>query len=121
MQLVVILIVPFACWMVSELSDSRRWLRLTLGLITLILIGVTAYGFASLDRFNLNAYHSGTLKDLTNSLVEITAKDYDPEQLRRNLIELDKSTMATYETWQPNEEAVQEFLKRYEIESLHLP
>ena len=109
-------------WLLVLGSSSKPGLRVILGLITIIAYTVGAAGAAVLlTTFQNNADSTGIFKNLTSGLVEITQDDYDPEQLRATLAELDKSSSATYETWLKNEKAVREFLEKYNIEWEQIP
>jgi hypothetical protein len=98
-------------WFASEFQD-RRWLRLMLGLWSLVLIGGVGYLTAAIgERFNSNAWYGGASADLIDTTVDALEKGRKDEVLAE-LKRLREHFQPTYENRANYNRLVEEYVKQ---------
>lgn len=55
-------------WLASEFQP-RRWLRILLGLLSLVMVGVVALAFVIGERFNYNAWYGFASAELIDTTI----------------------------------------------------
>ena len=105
-------------WFGVEFGCRNRGIRVTVQI--LLVIGFCMLAFAGgqfMGSLNGNIQSNNILKNLTRGLVAITSEDeHDPALMVERLEVLNEKVIPTYETTSSSREAVEGFLKTYDIE-----
>jgi hypothetical protein len=100
-------------WVVSEFQD-RRWLRLLLGLCTLVLVvGGVGVAVTIGERLNTNAWYGGASGELIDATVAALEKGRTEEVLAE-LKRLREQFQPTYENRARYDRLVKEYVARLE-------
>jgi hypothetical protein len=106
-----------ASWIATELTTSWRSVRIAVGFVAMVLVGVITFGACSMgSQFNITFQTNTTTKNLTSGLVEITSGAIDIDEFRYRIRELDSRVKPTYEDHHSARLAITEFLSAYGIE-----
>jgi hypothetical protein len=85
-----------ACWLVSEFQ-SRKEIRITLGILSIAMSFGIAWIVGSLERLNSNSWYGAATKDfIQNTIVEL--EDGNSERVLNELRVLRSQFHPTYET-----------------------
>jgi hypothetical protein len=106
--LVFTVVIPIA-WIISEFHD-RRWLRLTLGVSSILLSIGVAVVIGSFERFNSNAWFGNASKRLINTTISEIEAGHE-ERVLRSLKRLQLKYEPTYENRAQYDQLVDETVK----------
>lgn len=105
-------------WLISEFQ-SRRGIRIGLGLAALATSFLLAAGVGSFERFNSNAWFGEASKNLIDTTIDEIERG-DTERLLKELKALQEQYQPTYEHRARYDELIKEFLSRLGREWKHV-
>ena len=110
--IVVLLIVVPIGWLISE-SQSRVWLRITLGIAAIGMSYFVAFVIGSLLRLNYNANYGSASADLVETVIA-NVESGNEDGLLRELKRLKEEFHPTYENEANYDKLVKSFISRME-------
>src|SRR5262245_27416022 len=119
-QLILVLIIatPIA-WFLSEFQD-RRWLRLALGSVAILMCFGVAFVAASLQRLSYNDWYGSASKKLIDTTItELEAGN--KERVLQSFKVLQKKFSPTYENRAHYDELIDEFAAQVQLAQTKAP
>jgi peptidoglycan/LPS O-acetylase OafA/YrhL len=98
-------------WLASE-SQSRRWISVVLGILSLTIVGFVAYFYATISTtFNTRSYFGQASVTLATAIVEELEKG-KADKVQRELEYFIKEYYPSYENYPPYDEVVNDVVGR---------
>ncbi|MCE9548685.1 MAG: hypothetical protein K8T25_24675 [Planctomycetia bacterium] len=113
--IIILLVVLPTAWLICEFR-SPRWIRIILGVSSLALSFVVAWGVGLISQFNYNAWYGGASSRLIDTVI-LNVESGNQDALLRELRQLKTDYHPTYENRARYDELVDQFVERLKLSS----
>ncbi|MGV3483787.1 MAG: hypothetical protein ACO1RT_05170 [Planctomycetaceae bacterium] len=117
MLAIILIFVLVGAWVISEISDAKVLIRLSLDAIAGLSLAIGTLAFqTALMGFDATLHANNATKNLARGLVVITSGEIDQGRLNEDLQQLDRNIVPSYEDYNSAGDAVNKFLDKYGID-----